>query len=383
MTVSIWQELDTPLEERCQDLVIGAGLVGAWTATALTARGRDVVLTDARGPAAGASGRNGGFVMTNQREHYPDLVAQRGRDAARELLGMVRRNVQRMRELATRYGIPLEEGVVRLARDAAYADELERWARALEADGVPVDFQRGDPTGMGHLAAMAIEGDFATQPARLTEALVAHCGARTLFDNEIFALAAASDGRGGVVARGRRARVRCDNVFICLNGYAGALHPWLAARVRPARGQILVTPPAAPGLVPMACISGLGYLRQRPDGRIMIGGARALFEEEEYTAADWNTPALLQALLDELARLFGDRVEPCIERAWSGTQGFTPDRAVIVGALPAPLERAFFAVGFSGYGNSIGLEAAERMVELALEGRSPGPLCAHRATANP
>ena len=47
------------------------------------------------------------------------------------------------------------------------------------------------------------------------------------------------------------------------------------------------------------------------------------------------------------------------------------------GTLP-DLPDAVFALGFSGYGNSIGLLAAERMVELALDGRDPGPISAAR-----
>jgi glycine/D-amino acid oxidase-like deaminating enzyme len=44
---------------------------------------------------------------------------------------------------------------------------------------------------------------------------------------------------------------------------------------------------------------------------------------------------------------------------------------VVIGAGEPPIA---FALGFSGYGNSIGLVAAERMVELAMDGRDPGPL---------
>ena len=80
MTVSIWQEIPDPIQAEHDDVVIGAGIVGSYTATCLHERGRDVALVDARFPAAGASGRNAGFVLTAQRESYPDLIKQVGRD---------------------------------------------------------------------------------------------------------------------------------------------------------------------------------------------------------------------------------------------------------------------------------------------------------------
>ena len=187
MTVSVWQEVTEPIQADHDDVVIGAGIVGAYTATLLRERGRDVALVDARFPAAGASGRNAGFVLTGQREPYPVLIEQVGREAAREILTMVRENVLRMRSLSNRFDVPLEEGAAHLAETHAEARELEHWARALEADGATVDFSYSDPYGSsGYLAMMQVENDFMVQPARLTEAIAAASGA-TLYDhNEVY-----------------------------------------------------------------------------------------------------------------------------------------------------------------------------------------------------
>ena len=57
MSVSRWQEVAEPLQAEHDDVVIGAGIVGSYTATLLHQRGRDVAVVDARFPAAGASGR--------------------------------------------------------------------------------------------------------------------------------------------------------------------------------------------------------------------------------------------------------------------------------------------------------------------------------------
>ena len=78
--------------------------------------------------AAGASGRNAGFVLTAQRETYPDLIARVGRAAAHEIFRMVRDNVRRMRELA--------------------------------ADGISVEFTQDDLFHAGFVASMRVADDF-------------------------------------------------------------------------------------------------------------------------------------------------------------------------------------------------------------------------------
>ena len=373
MTVSVWQEMPEPIQAEHDDVVIGAGIVGAYTATLLRERGRDVALVDARFPAAGASGRNAGFVLTSQREPYPVLIEQIGREAAREILTMVRENVLRMRSLADQFSIPLEDGAAHLAETRAEARELEGWARELEADGATVEFSYGDLYGSsGYIAMMQVENDFMVQPARLTEAIAATSGA-TLYDhNEVYAIEPVGEC---VLVRGRRAHIRCRRVYVATNGYGCDLHPYLRGIVRPVRGQVTVTMPVE-RLMDVAGITENHYFRQFPDGRLFIGGARAFFEAQEYTAEDAITPDLHVNLVNYLRLWFPD-VQFEVERQWAGIHGFTPDRRVAVGAFPDE-ERVVFAVGFSGYGNSIGLVAAERMVALALDGRDPGPLSAAR-----
>ena len=372
MSVSKWQEIPDPLYVEHDDVVIGAGIVGSYAATLLHQRGRDVALVDARFPAAGASGRNAGFVLTSQRETYPVLIAQVGCPAAREILDMVRDNIARMRALTTQYEVPFEEGAIHLAETRAEARTLEAWARAYESDGIAVDFTQGDPYGAGYAASLQVENDFMVQPARLTEAIAAASGATFYDHNEVYRIEPQDQG---LLVRGRRAHIRCRKVYIATNGYGCDLHPHLRKIVRPVRGQILLTTPVKP-LVNVAGITEYNYFRQFEDGRLMIGGARIFFEEQEYTAEDAVTPNLLTHL-EEYLRHWFPGIDFEIERHWAGIHGFTPDRRAAVGALPE-LADAVFALGFSGYGNSIGLLAAERMVELALDERDPGPLSAAR-----
>ena len=371
-TTSLWQDQADPIQTEHDDVVIGAGIVGSYAATILHQRGRDVALVDARFPAAGASGRNAGFVLTSQREPHPILIEQVGPTAANDILVMVRDNVARMRTLTTQYNIPFDEGAIHLAESRADARQLEQWARAYETAGIPLQFAAGDPYGAGYAAFMQVENDFSVQPARLTEAIAATSGA-TLYDhNPVHSIHSAADH---LLVLGRRAHIRCRNVFVATNGYTGNLHPYLHRIVRPVRGQILLTTPVQK-LIDVAGITDYNYFRQFADGKILLGGARSFFEEQEYTAEDVTTPNLLDNLTAYLHHWFPG-LDFEIERHWAGIHGFTPDRRAAIGLIPTE-PRIAFALGFSGYGNSIGLVSAERMVELTLDNRDPGPFSATR-----
>ena len=372
MTISVWQEVPDPIRAEHDDVVIGAGIVGSYAATVLRARGRNVALVDAHFPAAGASGRNAGYVLTAQDMKYPALIRQVGRGAAREILAMVQENVRRMRELAGQHGVPIKDGAMYVAETRASARELEEWARELEADGVALEFARSDPYGAGYLASMQIEGNFVMNPATFTTAIAQASGATLYKHNEVYAIETNGER---VVVRGRRAELRCHQVYVCTNAYAASLHPYFRHLTWPQRGEVVVTAPVAPAF-PVAALADHYYFHQLLDGRLLIGGGSAFSLPLLQTTEDAFVPGARAGLQGYMRRWFPD-LEFEITRRWVGARAMTQDRRVAVGSIPEQ-PRVAFAVGLSGYGNSIGLISAERMVELALDGRDPGPISAGR-----
>ena len=369
MTVSLWQEETGPRTEVSHDtVVVGAGLVGSYVAGLLSEAGRDVALVESRYPAAGASGRNAGMVLLGVRHTYGEAVEIFGHDVAREVWGLTAENVVRMRGLAKRFDIVREEvGASYFAADEAEAGRLRESAGMLQRDRFPVDFVDGDPLDRGFLATLLQPGDFGTQPAQLALCL-AHTSGATLYENdEVFDIRREGSG---LVVRTRQRDVRCGQVMIAVNGYAGLLHPFFLPLVEPARGQILVTEPLPRivdtlGLVHMGC-----YFRQLPDGRFLVGGGRHQFIDEERTYSDEVTHNVQGFIRQFLERHFPE-ANIGMSRRWGGIHGMTADGLPIVGRLPDEPE-VYFAVGFSGHGNSLGLMAGERVVEMMINGREPG-----------
>ena len=349
-------------------VVVGAGLVGSYTAGVLTRAGRDVALVEARYPGAGASGRNGGFALVGMQYRYSEAVERFGRGRAREIWALAAENVHRLGDLAQEHGVEHERcGTTYLDVRKMGAEQLRESAKLLQEDGHEAEFVDGDPTRRGYLAALFRPSDIAFQPAKLAAHLAKSSGATLYGNDEVFSVE--RDGSGAIV-RTRQRTIRCEKVMLALNAYAGLLFPFFRRLVEPSRGQVLVTQPL-PRLIDTMCLQRFGgYFRQLPDGRLLIGAGRypgaanrSSFSEEVVSPARYGT-------LRYLARHFPE-IEVRPSRMWAGTDGDTRDRLPVIGRLPDQPE-VYFALGFSGRGNSLGLVAGELAAELMLNGTSAG-----------
>ncbi len=378
MSVSYWQRrharhLDT------EYVVVGAGIVGSYAAMCLARTGADVVLTEARQPAAGASGRNAGFLLSGLVSYYHDAIAHYGHATARAAWQLSIETRERAFALAEQFGVEHARcGSLLLAVRDDEARALEQAARAMQADGFAADFIPHDPLGRGFVAALRKPDDGVVDPVALVQALVAHSGAHSVFDNEIWAI---EPRAGGVVVRGARYDIHARGALLALNAYTPLLVPELATVVRPVRAQMLVSAPLPERILDTAGYAddGYQYFRQSPDGRFLMGGGRRRFKAEEVGWEDRTTPHVQAALAEFLQRYFPDVAAVPVEQRWSGTMGFTPDGLPVVGRLP-DIPNAIFVAGFNGHGMGLGLKTAERAVEHLLHNAPLGWLDVNRLT---
>src|SRR5882672_12362959 len=95
---SLWQSraedlaLSTQLPREADVVVIGGGIAGTVAALRLARGGRTTLLLEREAIAAGASGRNGGFLPLGTALGYPDLVTRMGRDRARQVWALTVEN---------------------------------------------------------------------------------------------------------------------------------------------------------------------------------------------------------------------------------------------------------------------------------------------------
>lgn len=372
-TASPWQR---PLESvRADVAIIGGGVIGTATAFWLRhlAPGLRVVILDAERLAHGASGRNAGFLLLGTHGDYASAVDAYGRDVARRTWQFTQENLSAITDELDATAIGLERtGSVLAAGSTDEAERLQRAQVLLAEDGVEAewvggsDVQRRIGAGGYHGALVVPEGG-EMDPARLVRHLADRSGAEVregwrVSDIEPGTDAVRLSGLGGGTVEAGRA-------VVCVNALLPQLLPDLAHLVRPVRAQMLATAPVAPVLsAPVYSHDGYYYLRQRADGRVLLGGARHLHEADEVGYEDATTDALQASLGDYLAAHLPLAARAPVERRWSGTMGFSPDGLPIVGDVPE-VPGALFAAGFTGhgmgYGVRFGLLIARRLVGQA------------------
>lgn len=343
--------------------VVGGGLAGWSTAYWLNRRGVDAVVIDPDPAPAGASARNAGFLMTGTAFSYAESIRMWGPDEAKRLERLSWENRERLAgEILSGHDCDAaRSGTWRLAESEEELEEIRESHRLLTADGFAyrwIDRDEAATLGSRFLGGLEQEGDWCLHPRKLVRAIAAEssqprrvASLERIERNSAGARLRLSDG----------STLDAKRVIITLNGYATTV-VGEAAGVRPVRAQVLVTKPFSRRIWARPVYSHYGYFyfRQLSDGRLLVGGARHLFEDEETGLEDVTTSGLQKELEGFLASIVDQ--PPPVDVRWSGVMGFTEDsrpRSARMGDDPALLLLA----GFNGHGVGLAFESARQLVE--------------------
>lgn len=107
-----------------------------------------------------------------------------------------------------------------------------------------------------------------------------------------------------------------------------------------------------------------GYFYFRDLGnRILFGGGRNIFYEQEKTTKMEVSKNVLDLLLEHLNKLISPKQKVELDFAWSGIMAFGPDKSPLVGQLE---ERLYAGVRLGGMGVAIGSSIGEELAQMAL-----------------
>jgi glycine/D-amino acid oxidase-like deaminating enzyme len=333
--------------------VVGLGGSGLAAVGALLDAGARVVGLDAGPVAAGAAGRNGGFLLAGAERPHHRAVADFGRERA---VALYRETLAEIDRLAGELGpgIVRRVGSSRLPVDAEEAEDCARHREALRADGFPAEPLDG---------GLLVPGDGAVDPLARCRALAAAAVARGA---QLFAGTVALDVRGDRV-RTPAGEVRCGAVVVAVDGGLERILPELAGRVRSTRLQMLGTAPVAPFCPrPVYHRWGFDYWQQLPDGCVALGGGR-----DRHAAEEWGAPQEpSEAVQDYLDRLLREvvGVDAPVTHRWAGVVGYTADELPVLESV----RPGVLAVGgHNGHGNVMGSACARAAAEIALGRPAP------------
>ena len=372
MTTSFW--LDEPYEPRpplrgevsAEACVIGAGVAGLSCARALAQRGVETVVLERDTVAAGASGRNGGFLLAGLAAFYVDARERYGAGRAKALYASTLEAQEEIYELAASLGAGdavRRAGLLRVSADEEEAEDVRRQAEGLNEDGFPATVvERADlPEALRaafHNACLT-EHDGALHPARWIKALARaaeEAGARICEGSAVGEVAPPQ-------VAAEHGSVRAPHVVVAADGAVPALVPSLAGRVRARRLHMVATEPLGQRLVdcPVYARWGREYFQQRPDGRLLAGGFSDLDGEASYTDRPEGNPVIWERIERYLAEALG--VTAPVTHRWVGIVGYTDDLLPFVGEVPGS-PGLYAAGGYSGHGNVLGYMAGKRIAAL-------------------
>jgi glycine/D-amino acid oxidase-like deaminating enzyme len=343
-------------DARTNVCVVGLGGSGLACIRAFLAAGRRVIGIDAASIAAGAAGRNGGFLLGGLALFHHDAVERFGRSTATAIYNETLIQVSRMCEETP--AAVRRTGSLRIAVDAAERDDCARQIEAMRRDNLPAETYHG-PEGSGLL----FPSDAAFDPVLRCRTIAADVRSRGA---QLYERTAALSIEPGRVATADGAII-ADDVVVAVDGRIEMLLPELAQRARTARLQMLATAPEAHVRMvrPVYARWGLDYWQQRPDDRIVLGGCRDVGGAAEWTTETTPTE-VVQSALDKLLR---ERLEvraPVTHR-WAASVAYTQSGLPIV----EQVRPRVWAIGaYSGTGNVVGALCGRAVAELVAHGRS-------------
>ena len=305
--------------------IVGAGLVGASLALGCARRGASVALCDAGDDRFHASAGNFGLVWVQGKGRDAPEYARLSRRSANAWAGFAD-------SLADAGGAPRYAGGggVKIALSEA---ELEGHAGALarmhnQPDPTDNDTRLLDARELRELVPAAgpeaLGGTFCPHDGHADPLGTLHALHRALARHPQVRIVRARIER--VVAAGRVApfvlehgagRVRASRTVLAAGHGATALASGLGldARVRPQRGQIVVTE-RVPRFLELACHT----VRQGADGTVLLGDSH-----EDVGFDDGTTPDAVRAILDRAVRCFPHLARARVARVWGALRVLSPD----------------------------------------------------------
>ncbi len=360
--------------------IIGAGITGTTTALWLARAGIKVRVLEARIIAAGASGRNGGFISDGTTTSYATTIQRYGHEKARRLWAFTVRN----HEYAERFIKELEQsgwpcayrrnGSLKLAAIESELEQIIKSASLLNQDGWAAQVvQRNDlPSRLRDAyfggAFYPVNGEL--NPARFVRGLAwlaQQAGA--VFHEESLVIGIAVD-EDGVVLKTAGGIVQARQLVLATNAWLpgiGALFGtnWLSSSIIPIRGQVIATEPVNELLFPCPCSANEGYQywRQLADGRLVVGGWRNSSFESESQTYDETPNEGVQRHLDAFVHETLNLPHIGIASRWAGIMGFTADSLPLIGRVP-DVPNCYIAGGYTGHGNAFAIHAALLISDL-------------------
>lgn len=357
---------------RCDVAVVGAGYTGLHAALTLAERGYDVVLLEARRVGWGASGRNGGHIVTGYNKSMGQIAQWVGQDDARKLWDLNEESKAILRHRVERHGIDcdLRWGYLLAALKRRHVADLQAVVAEYNALGYAqarlLDRQQTQRMVAcdRYVGALLDSGSGQLHPLNYALGLADAALAAGVRIFETSAVTRLETGDPAVLHTAA-GTVTAAHVALAGNAYLPGISPEVEQQVRPkimpVGTYMIATEPLgedrALALIPadmaVADINFvLNYYRLSHDRRMLFGG--------KVSYSTFDQPNLKHALKRTMVHYFPSLHDAQVDYVWGGFVGITLNRIPHFGRI-AP--NILFSQGFSGHGVALTGIAGRLMAE--------------------
>ena len=190
-----------------------------------------------------------------------------------------------------------------------------------------------------------------------------------------------NDTNGTSIVYTSRGPIKARKIVFATNGYTAGILPEYSERIIPVKGTASHIRPAKPIYPHLRNTYNIhyspdrvDYLNPRPDGGIVVGGGKWLYESERSKwEGQWDDSTLLNEVGPHFEGLMQrnfkgwENSEATGFHMWTGFMGYTSDGLPHIGEIPGFEGRRYICAGFNGGGMSYIFTAARALAKMVLE----------------
>ncbi len=375
--------LDTNID--CDVCIIGGGYTGLWTALQLKLKQPtlDVVIIDKGLSGSGASGRNGGCMLTWSSK-FLSLKRLYGEQEARRLVLASEEAIYQIRDFCVKYGIDAQiriDGTLYTATNTSQLGASDSVIRALEANNInswvnwsPEKVKKHAGSNR-HISGMYSPISGSLQPGLLVRGLkrVAESLGVRIYENT--AMDSVVEGLPALV-KTKQGNITAKKVVIAINAWMPKKYPEFNKNIVLVSSDMMITEPV-PELLQEAGLNDgkaivdsrifVHYYRTTPDGRLMLGKGGNMFAfNNKVTPAFDEASKYQKQLRNAFDSFFPLLNKTPIARTWTGPSDRSATGLPFFGHLNKQAN-IVYGLGYSGNGVAQTYMGGEILSSLVLE----------------
>ncbi|KAH7082648.1 FAD dependent oxidoreductase [Paraphoma chrysanthemicola] len=394
----------TDLPTEADIVVIGAGYVGASVMHHLIEESLSanrpvpsILILEAREACSGATGRNGGHLKPDPLLRAASLLDTHGGAVAEHVASFEARQVDAIKELVAREHIDCDFEETRVVDVCLYPEgrdkmrnNIEKIANAGISTAKTIKYVSGlqaeEASGVRGALSCHVYNAARLSPYRLVmrlleKALDHGVNLQTFTPaTEVRALGPDSKSHCWLIDT-PRGSIKTKVVVHATNGYTATLVPEMKDKIVPVRGMVArLAGSKAPRIKDsyMMRFSDFeyDYMIPRPDGSLILGGARRDYYKD---LANWFDVSDDSELIEGARGYFDGYMQRHFrgwensgsrtEEIWTGIMGYSNDEFPYVGPIPAKPGQ-YICAGFTGHGMPQIFLSAKAMASMIITGDS-------------